>query len=92
VRLVRTDNWDDATRGEWEDIKRWRRVGLGTSVGIAALLVLRLLTTSFVGQIGILFRAGVIVAVTSISLRKLQSPVKPAEPHSDPGGDGEDWS
>lgn len=83
VRLVRTDTWDDATREEWEDIQRWGRLLVGTSVVVAAFLLARLVTTSVLARGGIVVFVAAILSGVSAKLEKPRSPIDSAEKNSD---------
>jgi hypothetical protein len=73
VRLVRTNRWDDATRGESEDVKRWGRVLVGTSAVVVAYLVARLVTTSYLLPLGIAVCVSAIVGLVGGKLEKRRS-------------------
>jgi hypothetical protein len=80
VRLIRTDSWDDATRREWEDIKRWGRLTVVMGAFVVVYLVARLVTSSYLVQLRI--AAG--VGVVSSKLEKRRPPIEMAEDSSDP--------
>ena len=84
MRLIRTDSWDDATRGELEDIKRWGRVAVVTGAFVVVYLVARLVTSSYLEQVGIAACVGAIVGVVSGKLEKRRSQIEMAEDSSDP--------
>ena len=84
MRLVRTDNWDDATRGEWEDLKRSGGRFLVASASIVGFLLTRLVTTSFLEQFGIALCGAFIVGAAIGWLEKRRSRTDSAEPNSDP--------
>jgi hypothetical protein len=84
VRLIRTDSWDHATRGEWEDIKRWGRIAVVTGAFVVVYLIARLVTSSYLEQLGIAAGVGAIVGVLSGKLEKHRSQIEIAEDSSDP--------
>jgi hypothetical protein len=83
VRLLRKDGWDDATRGEWEDIKRWGHGLLFAGVVVVAYLVARLVTTSYLEQLGIVAGVSAIFGLVTGRLERRRSRVNAPEPHSD---------
>ena len=84
MRLIRTDSWDDATRREWEDIKRWGRVTVVMGAFVVVYLVARLVTSSYLVQLRIAAGVGAIVGVVSSKLEKRRPPIEMAEDSSDP--------
>lgn len=84
VRRERTDKWDDATRGEWKDIRRWGLLFAGTSAVVVAYLVARLVTTSSVAQLGIAGCVAAIVGFVGGRLEEQRSSIGSAKKNSDP--------
>lgn len=81
MRLIRTDKWDDATRGEWQDIKRWGRSFAFACVLFCVYLVARVVASSLLGQLGIVVFGCAIVGVAIGQLEKRRSRGDSCETH-----------
>jgi hypothetical protein len=78
------NNWDDATRGEWGDIRGWGRVLVGTSVVVGAYFVARLVTTSYLALFAIVIGVSAIVGPAGGRLEKQRSRTASAEQNAGP--------